>query len=43
MMAGCRTGSSSTEEEKTEFTVVLAEVGAQKIKVIKAVKNSNRS
>jgi large subunit ribosomal protein L7/L12 len=27
-------------EEKTEFTVVLAEVGAQKINVIKAVKNA---
>ena len=27
-------------EEKTEFTVMLVEVGAQKINVIKAVKNS---
>lgn len=27
-------------EEKTEFNVILAEVGAQKINVIKAVKNA---
>lgn len=28
----------AAEEEQTEFTVVLAEVGAEKIKVIKAVR-----
>lgn len=27
-------------EEKTEFTVVLADIGAEKIKVIKVVKNA---
>jgi len=31
---------AAPEEEKTEFTVVLAEVGTQKINVIKAVKNA---
>lgn len=29
---------AAAEEEQTEFTVVLAEVGAEKIKVIKAVR-----
>lgn len=31
-------GGAAAEEEKTEFDVVLAEVGAEKIKVIKAVR-----
>lgn len=31
-------GAASAEEEKTEFDVILAEVGAEKIKVIKAVR-----
>ena len=30
--------AAAAEEEKTEFDVVLAEVGAEKIKVIKAVR-----
>ncbi len=41
MMAGA-TGAApvAAAEEKTEFTVVLAEAGTQKINVIKAVKNA---
>jgi len=35
VMAG---GAAPVEEEQTEFTVVLAEIGPEKIKVIKAVK-----
>ena len=31
-------GAATTEEEKTEFDVILADVGAEKIKVIKAVR-----
>ena len=31
--------AAPVEEEKTEFTVVLAEAGAEKIKVIKAVRD----
>lgn len=31
-------GAASAEEEKTEFDVILAEIGAEKIKVIKAVR-----
>ena len=31
-------GEAAEEEEQTEFTVVLKEVGAEKIKVIKAVR-----
>lgn len=31
-------GAVAAEEEKTEFDVILAEVGAEKIKVIKAVR-----
>lgn len=30
--------AAAAEEEKTEFTVVLKEIGAEKIKVIKAVR-----
>ena len=41
MMAGVAAAPTAVaEEEKTEFTVVLAEVGAEKIKVIKAVKTA---
>lgn len=41
MMAGVAAApTAAAEEEKTEFTVVLAEVGAEKIKVIKAVKTA---
>ena len=32
-------GAAAEEEEQTEFTVVLKEVGAEKIKVIKAVRD----
>jgi large subunit ribosomal protein L7/L12 len=42
-MAGATGGTptAATEtEEKTEFTVVLADVGTSKINVIKAVKNA---
>ena len=31
-------GAAAAEEEKTEFDVILTEVGAEKIKVIKAVR-----
>jgi len=31
-------GGAATAEEKTEFDIILAEVGAEKIKVIKAVR-----
>ncbi|MBN1633549.1 MAG: 50S ribosomal protein L7/L12 [Ignavibacteria bacterium] len=42
MMAGAPAtgGSAAQQEEKTEFTVILAEIGANKINVIKAVKNA---
>jgi large subunit ribosomal protein L7/L12 len=41
MMAGAAAPAQAAPvEEKTEFTVVLAEVGSQKINVIKAVKNA---
>ena len=36
-VAGAAAGGAA-EEEQSEFTVVLAEVGAEKIKVIKAVR-----
>ena len=40
MMAGAAAGggAAALAEEKTEFTVVLSEVGANKINVIKAVR-----
>ena len=39
MMAGAAgAGAAGAPEEKTEFTVVLTEVGANKINVIKAVR-----
>ena len=34
-----KAAAAPVEEEKTEFTVVLAEAGAEKIKVIKAVRD----
>ena len=37
-VAGPVAGPAAAEEEKTEFDVVLAEVGAEKIKVIKVVR-----
>ena len=37
--AGPAVGGAAAAEEKTEFDVVLAEAGAQKIKVVKAVKD----
>ncbi len=42
MMAGVPAagGSATQQEEQTEFTVMLTEVGANKINVIKAVKNA---
>ena len=33
-------GAAPAEEEKTEFNVVLTEVGANKLKVVKAVKEA---
>jgi large subunit ribosomal protein L7/L12 len=36
--AGAGAGAPAAEEEKTEFTVVLKEAGANKINVIKAVR-----
>lgn len=36
--AGPAAGPAAVEEEKTEFDVVLKEVGAEKIKVIKVVR-----
>ncbi len=38
MMAGAPAAGAAVEEEKTEFTVVLKDVGANKINVIKAVR-----
>jgi large subunit ribosomal protein L7/L12 len=38
MMAGPGGGDAAAAEEQTEFNVVLKEVGAQKINVIKAVR-----
>lgn len=41
MMAGAPAGGAAAPvEEQTEFTVILAEAGSQKINVIKAVKNA---
>ena len=37
-VAGAAAAGAAAGEEKSEFTVVLAEVGAEKIKVIKAVR-----
>jgi large subunit ribosomal protein L7/L12 len=38
MMAGAAGAAGAAVEEKTEFSVVLSEVGANKINVIKAVR-----
>jgi len=38
MMAGAGAAAAAPAEEKTEFTVVLKDVGANKINVIKAVR-----
>src|SRR6202158_561609 len=38
MAGGGATGGAAPAEEKTEFTVVLTDVGANKINVIKAVR-----
>src|SRR5208282_1738731 len=38
MAGGAAAGAAPAAEEKTEFTVVLTEVGANKINVIKAVR-----
>lgn len=38
MMAGGAAGAGAAPEEKTEFMVILTEVGANKINVIKAVR-----
>jgi len=41
VMAGATGGApTAAAEEKTEFTVFLADIGASKINVIKAVKNA---
>ncbi|MEO6695766.1 MAG: 50S ribosomal protein L7/L12 [Ignavibacteria bacterium] len=37
---GAPTAAAAPVEEQTEFTVILAEAGSQKINVIKAVKNA---
>jgi len=37
-MAPAAGGAAAAEEEKTEFTVILKEIGANKINVIKAVR-----
>jgi large subunit ribosomal protein L7/L12 len=37
-MAGAPAAGAAVEEEKTEFTVVLKDIGANKINVIKAVR-----
>ena len=40
MAGGAPTAAAAPLEEQTEFTVILADAGAQKINVIKAVKNA---
>ena len=40
MAGGAPAAAAPAAEDQTEFTVVLAEAGAQKINVIKAVKNA---
>ena len=40
MAGGAPTAAAAPTEEQTEFTVILAEAGSQKINVIKAVKNA---
>lgn len=38
IVAGAGAGAAAAAEEKTEFNIELTEVGAEKIKVIKAVR-----
>lgn len=40
VMAGGAAGGAAAEEEKTEFDVILAEIGAKKIAVIKEVRGA---
>lgn len=40
MAGGAPAAAAPAADEQTEFTVILAEAGAQKINVIKAVKNA---
>lgn len=40
MAGGAPAAAAPAAEEQTEFTVILAEAGSQKINVIKAVKNA---
>jgi len=40
MAGGAPSAAAAPVEEQTEFTVILAEAGSQKINVIKAVKNA---
>ncbi|MBK8552714.1 MAG: 50S ribosomal protein L7/L12 [Ignavibacteria bacterium] len=40
MAGGAPTAAAAPAEEQTEFTVILADAGSQKINVIKAVKNA---
>ncbi len=40
MAGGAPTAAAAPTEEQTEFTVILADAGSQKINVIKAVKNA---
>ena len=40
VVAGPAAGAAAAEEEKTEFDVELTEVGANKVKVIKAVREA---
>ena len=40
MAGGAPTAAAAPVEEQTEFTVILADAGSQKINVIKAVKNA---
>ncbi len=42
-MPGAMPGAAEAEEEKTEFDVMLEDVGPEKIKVIKAVREVNKA
>jgi large subunit ribosomal protein L7/L12 len=42
-VGGVGAGGAEAAEEKTEFDVVLEDIGAEKIKVIKAVREVNQS
>jgi large subunit ribosomal protein L7/L12 len=43
MPMGAMPAAAAAEEEKTEFDLVLEDIGAQKIQVIKAVREINAS